>query len=112
MPTALPPPAPDPVCVAHVPDAQRSPGPASPGTDIGDVSLDPDQMANAATIAAVGVRRGLPLRAVQVALAAAMQESKLTNLPGGDRDSIGLFQQRPSQGWGTEQQLADPRYAA
>jgi hypothetical protein len=78
----------------------------------GRVTLDTDQMANAATISAVGIRRGLPTRAVQVALATALQESKLHNLDGGDRDSIGLFQQRPSQGWGTPDQIADPRYAA
>ena len=75
-------------------------------------SLDPEQMANAATIAAVGIRRKVPAQGIVVALAAAQQESKLSNLEGGDRDSIGLFQQRPSQGWGTPQQLADPRYAA
>lgn len=117
MPAALPPPVPDPVCVAHAATVGSSAAPgatAAPSGEAGtaDASLAPDQMANAATIAAVGVRRGLPVRAVQVALATAMQESKLTNLPGGDRDSIGLFQQRPSQGWGTEQQLADPRFAA
>jgi hypothetical protein len=76
------------------------------------VRLDPDQMAHAATITAVAVRRQLPERAVVVALATALQESKLRNLSGGDRDSIGLFQQRPSQGWGTPEQLNDPRYAA
>ena len=77
-----------------------------------EVTLGLDQMANAATIAAVGIRRGVPERAVAVALATALQESKLNNLEGGDRDSIGLFQQRPSQGWGTPEQIADPRYAA
>jgi hypothetical protein len=76
------------------------------------VKLDPDQMANAATVAAVGIRRGVPQRAIVVALATALQESKLRNLSGGDRDSIGLFQQRPSQGWGRPEQLADPRYAS
>jgi hypothetical protein len=83
-------------------------------TAVGDDTavLDPQQMANAATIAAVGIRRGVPTRAVTVALATALQESKLQNLHGGDRDSIGLFQQRPSQGWGTADQIGDPRYAA
>ena len=81
-------------------------------TDTGSVKLNVDQMANAATIAAVGLTRGLPDRAVVVALATALQESELTNLAGGDRDSIGLFQQRPSQGWGTAEQVRDPRYAA
>ncbi|GAA4206676.1 hypothetical protein [Actinocatenispora rupis] len=81
-------------------------------TSDNDVQLNPDQAANAATIAAVAIRRQLPDRAVVVAIATALQESKLTNLAGGDRDSIGLFQQRPSQGWGEPKQLSDPRYAA
>lgn len=76
------------------------------------IDLDPAQATNAATIAAVAIRRGLPPHAVTVALATALQESKLRNLPSGDRDSVGLFQQRPSQGWGTAQQILDPRYAA
>ncbi len=76
------------------------------------VDLSPEQMANAATIAAVGITKKVPARAIVIALAAAQQESKLFNLEGGDRDSIGLFQQRPSQGWGTAEQIADPRYAA
>jgi hypothetical protein len=78
----------------------------------GEVELDPVQMANAATIAAVGVRRGMPEQAVVIALATALQESKLENRDDGDRDSIGLFQQRPSKGWGTADQIKDPRYAA
>ncbi|RLP86129.1 hypothetical protein EAD89_22005 [Micromonospora sp. BL4] len=78
----------------------------------GRVALDPDQMANAATIAAIGAQRGMPERAVVVALATAYQESGLRNLADGDRDSVGLFQQRPSQGWGTPKQIRDPRYAA
>ncbi len=86
--------------------------PACHITAQGTVDLDPDQVGNAATIAAVGLRRRLPDQAVVVALATAMQESKLRNLPGGDRDSIGLFQQRPSQGWGSAEQIADARYAA
>jgi hypothetical protein len=78
----------------------------------GQVALDGTQMANAATIAAVGIRRGLPEQAVVVALATALQESKLENLAGGDRDSVGLFQQRPSQGWGTVDEIRDPRYSS
>ncbi|PZG00681.1 hypothetical protein [Micromonospora deserti] len=78
----------------------------------GRVALDADQMANAATIAAIGIQREMPERAVVVALATAYQESGLRNLAGGDRDSLGLFQQRPSQGWGTPAQIRDPRYAA
>jgi hypothetical protein len=78
----------------------------------GEVTLDSVQMANAATITAVGVRKEMPEQAVVVALATALQESKLENLDDGDRDSIGLFQQRPSQGWGTIEQIKDPRYSA
>jgi hypothetical protein len=74
--------------------------------------LDPEQAANAATIAAVAVRRGLPGRAATIGIATAMQESKLINISYGDRDSIGLFQQRPSQGWGTAEQVQDPVYAS
>jgi hypothetical protein len=81
-------------------------------TDAGTVELDTTQIANAATIAAVGIRRAMPEQAIVIALATAMQESHLENLSGGDRDSVGLFQQRPSQGWGTPENLADPRYAA
>lgn len=81
-------------------------------TAAGTVRLTPEQAANAATIAAVAVRKELPQRAVTIALATAYQESKLRNLPDGDRDSIGLFQQRPSQGWGEPDQLHDPVYAA
>jgi hypothetical protein len=76
-----------------------------------EVELTTDQSQNAALIAAVAVRRGLPARAVSIALATAFQESKLRNIDYGDRDSLGLFQQRPSQGWGTPEQLLDPTYA-
>lgn len=78
----------------------------------GEVVLGADQMANAATIAAIGVQRQMPERAVVVALATAYQESHLRNIAHGDRDSLGLFQQRPSQGWGTPEEIQDPRYAA
>jgi hypothetical protein len=79
------------------------------GTTVG-VSLE--QADNAATIAAVAARRGLPARAATIALATALQESKLRNLDHGDRDSLGLFQQRPSQGWGTTEEVLDPVHAA
>ncbi|HEY7135578.1 MAG TPA: hypothetical protein VIB48_10970 [Acidimicrobiia bacterium] len=78
----------------------------------GVARLELAQAANAATIATVGKRLGMADHAVTVALAAALQESQLHNLPGGDRDSVGLFQQRPSQGWGTMDQLLEPTYAA
>jgi hypothetical protein len=76
------------------------------------IRLTGEQIGNARTIAQVGYERGLPERAVVIALATAMQESRLRNLDHGDRDSLGLFQQRPSQGWGTPEQVQDPVYAA
>ena len=77
-----------------------------------EYEFTPEQAVNAATIAAVGTGRGLPERAVTIALATAIQESGLRNITHGDRDSLGLFQQRPSQGWGTRKQIMDPTYAA
>jgi hypothetical protein len=71
----------------------------------------PDQASNAAAITAIAVQRELPPRAATIAIATAMQESKVRNVRFGDRDSLGLFQQRPSQGWGTEEQILDPEYS-
>jgi hypothetical protein len=70
------------------------------------------QVAFAKIIDSVAVARGLPGRATLVALMTALQESQLENLDYGDRDSVGLFQQRPSAGWGTVDQILDPHYAA
>jgi hypothetical protein len=81
------------------------------GTGVQAVDLDPEQAEVAATIAGVAARHRLPRRAVTIALAAALQESKLHNLDYGDRDSVGIFQQRPSEGWGSAAQLQDPVYA-
>ncbi|MGY1686941.1 hypothetical protein ACI8AK_15250 [Geodermatophilus sp. SYSU D00867] len=97
--------------------ADRSEPPAPAATGIctvpsTSVTLSAEQWSNAQTIAAVARQRGLPERAVVIALATAMQESTLRNLDHGDRDSLGLFQQRPSQGWGTPAQVQDPVYAA
>ena len=69
------------------------------------------QARNASLIAAISIRRGMPAHAATIALATALQESKLDNLRGGDRDSLGLFQQRPSQGWGTPHEILDPVHA-
>jgi cell wall-associated NlpC family hydrolase len=71
-----------------------------------------EQVPNAQTIQATGVAMGIPARGQVVALATALQESGLLNLTYGDRDSLGLFQQRPSQGWGTAEQILDPVYAS
>ena len=74
--------------------------------------VDLEQVHFASIIAGVAVRRGLPPRAASIALATAYQETGIRNLDYGDLDSVGLFQQRPSQGWGTKKQLMDPDYAA
>ena len=71
-----------------------------------------DQIANARAIIRVGQQMGAPPAVIQAALMTATQESTLRNLNHGDRDSRGLFQQRPSQGWGTPQQVTNPQYAA
>lgn len=74
-------------------------------------SLSADQADNAALIAVTAAHRGLPARAATIGLATALQESRLINIDYGDRDSVGLFQQRPSQGWGTVEQIMDPVYS-
>lgn len=76
------------------------------------LDLDAAQAANAAVIHQVAVDSALPAQASVIALATAIQESNLYNLDYGDRDSLGLFQQRPSQGWGTPAQVMNPAYAA
>lgn len=78
----------------------------------GGQTLNAAQYGNAVIITGVGNKMGASARDIQVALMTAMTESSLTNLPGGDRDSAGLFQQRPSQGWGTYAQITHPEYAA
>jgi len=74
-------------------------------------TFTPEQTTNAATITAIALKRGLPARAATIANATAIVESKLRNIKFGDRDSLGLFQQRPSQGWGTKAQILDPVHA-
>ena len=71
-----------------------------------------DARSYAATIVQVGRDLGVPDYGIVIALATAMQESSLRNLDWGDRDSVGLFQQRPSSGWGTVEELTNPSYAA
>ncbi len=84
----------------------------TPFTSSDALSLDAVQLQYASTINAVGLRRQMPDRGRVIALATAMQESSLRNVTSGDRDSVGLFQQRPSQGWGTAAQILDPVYAS
>jgi hypothetical protein len=89
--------------------------PPPPGCEAGTVAqnydLDTSQAAIASTIAGVAVRHHLPQRALTIAYATALQESDLENLDYGDRDSVGVFQQRTSQGWGTVAQIENPVYA-
>jgi hypothetical protein len=94
---------------------------AAPSTNVSEQPAnaeqwDTEQLAIAATIIEVGVTKGVGTWGQTIAVAVAMQESRLRNLPhlgnANDHDSIGVFQQRPSQGWGTPEQLADPAYQA
>ncbi|MEU5425778.1 peptidase M23 [Streptomyces olivoreticuli] len=87
---------------------------ASPSSSRGQAtgSVRKQQVANAKIIDGVAAKLGLPGRATLIALMAAMQESTLQNLNYGDRDSVGLFQQRPSSDWGTRAQILDPKFAA
>jgi len=90
--------------VAAAPGCQAGTGPQA-------IALDSDQAAIAATIAGVAARHKLPRQAVVIAYATALQESQLHNLDYGDRDSLGVFQQRPSQGWGPARDIMNPIYA-
>jgi hypothetical protein len=95
----------------HQADDDRSLGECTAQVRGLTVILTDAQARNATLISALAIRRGMPAHAATIGLAAALQESKLYNLRGGDRDSLGLFQQRPSQGWGTPQQILDPVHA-
>lgn len=77
----------------------------------GNLGLAADQFNNARLIATIGRQRGFDDLAIQIAIMAGLDESRLRNLNYGDRDSLGIFQQRPSQGWGTPQQVTNPTYA-
>lgn len=76
-------------------------------TDQLSADLDAEQRSNAALIIRIGRERGVGDRGIAIALATAMAESSLRNVAHGDRDSLGLFQQRPSTGWGTPEQILD-----
>jgi len=82
------------------------------GSGADAIGLDFGQAADATAIADVAVYDHLPARALTIAYATAIQESKLENLTYGTSDSVGLFQQRPSEGWGSVQELEDPVYAS
>jgi len=98
--------APAPTVAATVPETETI-AESAPGA-----SLDEEQVANARIIIAVGRTLGVPDRGIAIALATAMVESWVRNLDWGDRDSLGLFQQRPTMGWGTDEQVRDPYRAA
>lgn len=76
------------------------------------LDLPAEQVPNAQTVVAAGLSLDVPKKGQIIALATAMQESRLRNLAYGDRDSLGLFQQRPSQSWGSAEQIRDPTYAS
>lgn len=114
-PVAPAPAAPAPVAPAPVAPAPVAPAPVAPAAPAlpAVAGLNATQVRNAATIVEVGKEMNVGARAEQIAIATAMQESKLYNLKKAvDHDSLGLFQQRPSSGWGTPAQLTDPKYAA
>ncbi len=109
------------------PSATPSAAPVQTGPPASVAGLDQAEMANAAAIVRAGKQRGLPQRALVIAVATALQESNLYNVAssvvpesfnyphqgvGSDHDSVGLFQQRASQGWGAVQQLMDPAQSA
>jgi murein DD-endopeptidase MepM/ murein hydrolase activator NlpD len=85
--------------------------PGRPG-QYGDTTFDAEQLRNAATIASIGSQLAMSIRDIEIGIMTAITESGLRNLKYGDRDSLGLFQQRPSAGWGTPEQVTDPEYAA
>ncbi|MEU0844001.1 C40 family peptidase [Streptomyces sp. NPDC005962] len=87
-------------------------GASGKNVHIKGLDLPAEQVPNAQTIVAAGLSLDVPKKGQIIALATAMQESRLRNLNYGDRDSLGLFQQRPSQGWGSAQQIRDPVYAS
>jgi hypothetical protein len=102
--------------IARWPERNTAPPLPAQGclVQVGDstTTLSWEQAENVSIIVGESIRRGLPARAATIALVTAYQESGIRNLDYGDRDSVGLFQQRPSQGWGTVEQIMDPWYSA
>lgn len=89
----------------------RAPAPAAAALPQKSATLNAPQIENTRMIIAIGRDLGVPERGIALALATAMVESGIRNLPYGDRDSVGLFQQRPSTGWGTSEQIQQRAYA-
>src|SRR5215469_3461622 len=100
------------LALRSAPQQHRRPTGCVAGQGSQSYQLSVSQAGIAAIIAGVASHRDLPTRAVAIAYATAMQESKLANLPYGTMDSVGVFQQRPSQGWGTAREIENPAYAA
>ena len=88
------------------------PGDPADSIAVPTVELTVAQLQHASTINAVGLSRSISEQGRIIAVATAYQESSLRNRNDGDRDSVGLFQQRPSQGWGTAEQIIDPVYSS
>ncbi|MET7710794.1 hypothetical protein [Micromonospora sp. NPDC005413] len=88
---------------------------AKPQGDQSRINLNDEQTANVKAIIAATKKAGLPERAAVISIATSLQESKLENLghlgDANDHDSLGLFQQRPTSGWGTPEQITDPAYS-
>lgn len=95
-----------------IPEALQFVASAARAGKFGNTALNDEQLANAATIIGVGRSMGASDRDLIIALMTAMQESMLRNIGHGDRDSVGLFQQRTSQGWGSIEQIMDPKYSS
>ncbi len=93
------------------PNCGNGAGPAGGPQQVGDRKWTGEQLANAQTITGVTQQQRLPQHAAVLAVSTAIVESDLENLTWGDRDSLGLFQQRPSKGWGSAEQITNPVYA-
>ena len=110
--------APDPIVQSAPPATTASPAQVPPGIKgagslkVKGKGMDAEQIANVNAVLAVGKEMGANDKVMRAAVATMIQESVLHNLNYGDRDSLGLFQQRPSMGWGTPEQVRDPRHAA
>ena len=111
-----PSPSPAPVTPAEA-EEEDSAEEAEPTSSIGQpvsgsvTPLNDERRTNAQIIINVGREMGISDYGIVIALATAMQESSLRNINWGDRDSVGLYQQRPSSGWGTVEQIMDPAHA-
>lgn len=89
-----------------------NPLPVGVGAPQSQLPMNQEQWGNATTIVRQALAKGMGLRSAVIAVATAMQESKLININYGTYDSLGLFQQRPSAGWGSAAQVTDPAYAS